>query len=540
MLRHSLTCFVLALSLSLGACSEDGPPPAPYAVEEVALSQISADLAAGHTTSVEVTKAYIARIETFDHALNSVILVAPDALDQAAASDARRAAGQALGPLDGVPVLFKDNIDAVGMPTTAGSYALEANVPAQDSEVVRRLRAAGTVIFGKTNLSQFAGFRTRLAFNGSTVGGGPHNPYDLTRDACGSSNGSGVAGAASFAAATIGTETSGSVTCPSSFTGLVGVKPSIALVSRRGIVPISLTQDTAGPMTRTVADTAMLLTVMAGSDPGDPWSADADVHKTDYMAGLNDEALRGARLGVVRLATVHYMANFDVDEKTQGPFDAALEVLVEEGAELVEIPSAIFEDLTPEMRIILLYEFKEDINAYLAGTPQTVTTRTLADLIAFSKTDPRENMHGVNIFEDAEATTGGRQNPDYIKTLEYAKRVTQAEGIDGILSEYNVSALVALTNGPAQPIVPDGTDTGYVVDDVPKGSTPPNATAYAAIAGYPHVTVPMGLVDGLPVGLSFIGPMWTDQMLVSLGYAYEQASHMRVPPPQIAPVASNN
>ncbi len=538
--RHSLTCFFLALSLSLGACSEDGPPPAPYAVEEVPLSQISADLAAGNTTSVEVTKAYIARIETFDHALNSVILVAPDALDQAAASDARRAAGQALGPLDGVPVLFKDNIDAVGMPTTAGSYALEANVPAQDSEVVRRLRAAGTVIFGKTNLSQFAGFRTRLAFNGSTVGGGPHNPYDLTRSACGSSNGSGVAGAASFAAATIGTETSGSVTCPSSFTGLVGVKPSIALVSRRGIVPISLTQDTAGPMTRTVADTAMLLTVMAGSDPGDPWSVDADAHKTDYMAGLNDEALRGARLGVVRLENAHDMANFDVDEKTQGPFDAALEVLVEEGAELVEIPSAIFEDLTPEMRIILLYDFKEDINAYLAGTPQTVTTRTLADLIAFSKTDPRENMHGVNIFEDAEATTGGRQNPEYIKTLEYAKRVTQAEGIDGILSEYNVSALVVLTNGPAQPIVPDGTDTGYVVDDVPKGSTPPNATAYAAIAGYPHVTVPMGLVDGLPVGLSFIGPMWTDQMLVSRGYAYEQASHMRVPPPQIAPVASNN
>ena len=533
MLHRSLICFPLIFSLALAACSKDEPPPAPYAVEEVSLTQISADLADGYTTSVEVSEAYIARIEAMDHALNSVILIAPDALEQAAASDKRRAAGQSLGPLDGVPILLKDNIDAVGMPTTAGSYALEANLPAQDSEVVKRLRAAGAVILGKTNLSQWAGFRTRLAFNGSTVGGGPHNPYDLTRSACGSSNGSGAAGAVSFAAATVGTETSGSVVCPASFTGLVGIKPSIALISRRGIVPISLTQDTAGPMTRNVTDTAMLLTAMAGSDPGDPWSADADAHKTDYVKSLSADALEGRRLGVVRSLA-------EYDEKTQAPFDAALEVLTAQGAEVVEIPSEIFEDLTPELRIILLYDFKEDINAYLAGTPPAVTTRTLADLIAFSKTDSRESMHGVNIFEDSEATTGGRQNPDYMKTLEYAKRRAGPEGIDQALSEYNVSALVVLTNGVARPIVPDGTDTGYVIDDVPKGATPPNATNHAAIAGYPNLTVPMGLVDGLPVGLSFIGPMWSDQLMLSLGYAYEQASHMRVPPPPIAPAVSAN
>ena len=277
MLHRSLVCLPLVFALALTTCSKEEPLPAPYAVEEVSLSQISADLAAGTTTSVAVTKAYIARIEAFNDALNAVILIAPDALDQAAASDARRAQGHGLGPLDGVPVLLKDNIDAVGMPTTAGSYALVENMPAQDSEVAKRLRAAGAVLLGKANTSQWAGLRTTAAFAGSTVGGGTHNPYDLARTAAGSSNGSGIASAASLAAATVGTDTTGSIMGPSSLMGLVGMRPSLALISRRGIVPVSLTQDTAGPMTRTVTDFAMMLTVMAGSDPGDPWSTDADM-----------------------------------------------------------------------------------------------------------------------------------------------------------------------------------------------------------------------------------------------------------------------
>ncbi len=520
--HRSPILLTTALCLSLAACNREEPAK-PYAVEEVSMAQVSADLAAGTTTSVAVTQAYIDRVKTYDANLKGVILVAPDALQQAAAADARRKEGKSLGPLDGVPLLLKDNIDVVGMPTTAGSYALEANLPAQDSEIARRLRAAGVVFLGKTNTSQFAGFRTRLAFNGSTVGGGPRNPYDTAKSACGSSNGSGVAGAASFAAATIGTETSGSVVCPSSMTGLVGMKPSIAMVSRRGVVPISLTQDTAGPMTHTVQDLAMLMNVMAGSDAGDPWSKEADAHKADFVAGLDATALKGKRLGIIR-----GLAGYN--EKTQVPFDEAVGVLTAQGAEVVEVPKEMMEDLLPEMRIILLYDFKEDLNAYLGGTPEAVKTKTLADLIAFSKADPRENMHGVNIFEDAEATMGGRQNAEYIKTLEYAKRRAGPEGIDKALADNNIVALVTLTGGTAFPIVPDGTDTGYVVDNVPKGSRPVNLTNHAAIAGYPHITVPMGLVEGMPVGLSFVGPMWADATVVTLGYAYEQASKKRVPP----------
>lgn len=520
--QRKFVLIATAFTLALSACGKEEPAK-PYVVEEASLAQISADLASGATTSVALTQAYIDRIHHYDTPLKAVIRVADDALAQAAAADARRKQGKALGPLDGVPLLLKDNIDVAGMPTTAGSYALEANLPAQDSEVARRLRAAGVVFLGKTNTSQWAGFRTRLAFNGSTVGGGPHNPYDLAKSACGSSNGSGVAGAASFAAAAIGTETSGSVVCPSSMTGLVGMKPSIALVSRRGIVPISLTQDTAGPMTHTVQDLAMLLTVMAGSDPADPWSKEADAHKTDFVAALDPGALKGKRLGIIRGLSGY-------NEKTQVPFDEAVAVLTAQGAEIAEVPKELFEDLLPEMRIVLLYDFKEDLNAYLGSTPEAVKTKTLADLIAFSKADPRESMHGTNIFEDAQATVGGRQNPEYMKVLEYAKRRAGPEGIDKALSDANAVALVTLTGSPAFPIVPDGTDTGYVVDDAPKGSRPVNLTNHAAIAGYPHITVPMGLVEGMPVGLSFVGPKWADSLVVTLGYAYEQASKKRVPP----------
>lgn len=520
--QRTVIALGAAFALSLSACNKEEAAK-PYAVEEVTLAQVSADLAAGKTTSVAVTQAYIDRIKTYDAPLKGVIRIAEDALQQAAAADARRKDGKSLGPLDGVPILFKDNIDAVGMPTTAGSYALIDNMPKQDSEVIRRMRGAGAVILGKTNTSQFAGFRTRLAFNGSTVGGGPRNPYDPAKSACGSSNGSGVSGAASFAAAAVGTETSGSVVCPSSMTGLVGIKPSIAMVSRRGVVPISLTQDTAGPMTHTVQDLALMMNVMAGSDAGDPWSKDADTHKTDFVAALDSNALRGKKLAVVR-----GLAGYG--EKTEAPFNEAVATLTAQGAEIVEVPKEMFEDLLPEMRIILLYDFKEDLNAYLATTPDTVKTRTLADLIAFSTSDPRENMHGVNIFEDAEATQGGRQNPEYMKVLEYAKRRAGPEGIDKALSDAGAVAIVTLTGPPAFPIVPDGTDTGYVVDDAPKGSRPVNLTNHAAIAGYPHITVPMGLVEGMPVGLSFVGPMWSDSLMITLGYAYEQASHKRVPP----------
>ncbi len=523
MLYRSLICLPLAFSLTLAACSEEGPPPAPYEVEEVALSQISADLAAGYTTSVEVTKAYIARIETYDHALNSVILVAPDALDQAAASDARRAARQTLGPLDGIPILLKDNIDVVGMPTTAGSYSLEANMPLQDSDVARRLRAAGVVILGKANTSQWAGFRTTKGLNGSTVGKGPHNPHDLARTASGSSSGSGIAAAASFAAATVGTDTTGSIVSPSSHNGVVGLRPTIALISRAGIVPVSLTMDTSGPMARTVKDVAMLLTPMAGSDPADAASADADAHKTDYAAGLDAEELAGARLGVLR-GTGGY------NEKTQAVFERALEVLAEEGAVLVELPDDVVEDVSQELRAIMIYNIKEDMAAYLAGTPEAVKVRTMADIITFNRTDPRESMLDQDLLEAAEATTDGRENPEFIQALEYAKRRAGEDGYGRAMAAHNLRAVVALTAGPAALIIPDGTAKDFVASVRPKGAVAPSVSGNAAVAGYPNLSVPMGLVDGLPVGLSFVGPAWSEQMLLSLGYAYEAAARARVPP----------
>jgi amidase len=521
-LYRSLVCVALLASVSLVAYAKKKEPSS-YAVEEVPLTQISADLASGRATSVAVTEAYIERIKAYDGALHAVIRIASDASEQAAASDKRRARKKPLGPLDGVPILLKDNIDAVGMPTTAGSYALAENLPAQDSEVAKRLHAAGAVILGKANTMQWAGLRTVGYFSGSTIGGNPHNPYDLTRTPSGSSSGPGIAAAVSFAAATVGTDTTGSIISPASANGVVGLRPTIALISRRGIVPVSLTQDTAGPMARTVTDTALLLSVLAGSDPGDPQSKDADAHKTDYTKGLNRDGLKGKRLGVLRGFRGY-------SEKTKPIFDAALQVLAAQDAELVEIPLEIFEDLSQEQRLIMLYDFKDDLGAYLARTPPAVTTRTLADLIEFDKTEPHEKLHGQDLFEAAQATANGRRNPEYIKTLEYARRKAGPEGFDRAMSQYNVSALVVVSNGPATPIVPDGTRLGYVAEERPKGAVPPSPSGIAALAGYPDLSVPMGFVEGLPVGLSFIGPAWSEQMLLSYAYAYEQGSHSRMAP----------
>jgi amidase len=519
--------IALASALALGGCGEETPTP--YEVEEVSLSQIADDLAAGKTTSVNVTQAYISRIAALDGPLNAVIMTAPDALKQAEASDTRRKQGKTLGPLDGVPILLKDNIDAVGMPTTAGSFALIDNMPAQDSEVARRLRAVGAVLLGKANTSQWAGLRTTTGgMNGSTVGGPTHNPYDLTRSAAGSSNGPGIAAAVSFAATTVGTDTTGSIVAPSNANGVVGLRPTVALISRRGIVPVSLTQDTAGPMARTVRDAAMLLTAMAGSDSGDPASVSADKHKTDYVAALSTDALLDKRIGV-------YRGSSGFSERTQPVFDEALAVLAAQGASLIDLPDAILEDLSQEQRLIMLYDIKEDMAFYLAHVPSNIKHRTLADLIAFNKTDPRENIYGQDLFEAAEATTG-RATPEYIQTVEYARRRAGAEGYGHAMSEYQLSAIVAPTGGPAGIIGgsrPPGAAPpagGHPAAVTPKGSRKPSISGIAALAGYPNLSVPMGYVDGMPVGLSFVGPPWTEDILLALGYAYEQASKKRMPP----------
>jgi amidase len=529
--RRRVSFAVFAAALVLASCSKSEQAK-PYAVEEVPLSQISADLESGKTTSVAVTNAYIARIKQFDAPLHAVILIAPNAAQQAAASDHRRKAGKPLSPLDGVPILLKDNIDVLGMPTTAGSYALAENVPSQDSEVARRLRAAGAVLLGKVNMNQFAGLRTSMGLLGSTVGGMPHNPYDLTRTPGGSSSGSAISTAVSFAAASLGSDTTGSIISPSSLNGIVGMRPTLALISRRGIVPVSLTQDTSGPMTRTVRDAAMVLSVVAGSDPGDPASKDADAHKMDYSTALDAGALKGKKIGVL------HGTSGDTDA-TKAAYTEALEVLRAQGAELVDLPADLLEDLSQEDRMILTTDFKEDLNAYLAATGPEQNVRSIDALMAFNRTDPRESSHSQDLIEAA-AATRGRQDPQYVKTLAYAKQRAGAQGFDRAFSEFGVSAVVGLTSGPAGVIVPEGSPGGHTISEKPKGATPPSISMNAAIAGYPDITVPAGMVNDMPVGLSFVGPPWSEATLLAYAYAYEQASHKRVPPTAYKTAAARN
>ncbi|MEO7504402.1 MAG: amidase [Sphingomicrobium sp.] len=443
------------------------------------------------------------RAAAIDGQLHSIIAIDPTAMAQARAVDA---AGRT-GPLAGRPVLLKDNIESAGpLPTTAGSLALKDNVTGRDAPLVARLRAAGAVILGKTNLSEWANIRSAHSISGwSAVGGQTRNPYALDRNTCGSSSGSGAAVAAGIVDYAIGTETDGSVTCPASLNGIVGLKPTVGLVSRTHIVPISASQDTAGPMTRTVRQAAELLTAIAGSDPTDPATREADRRRTNYAATLDAGSLKGKRIGVMRFA-----AGFGTDEL----FDPALALLKSQGATLVEIKTFDDKPIGDNEFAVLMSELKAGMNAYLATTPATVQSRTLADLIAFDKAHAGEEMalFGQEEFDKAEATKG-LDDPAYKKARRTSFEAAGPNGIDKLLKANRLDALVGPTMPPAWKI-------DAVNGDQISGS---GAGSLAAVAGYPHLTVPMGLVKGLPVGLSFIGPKWSEGLLLSLGYAYEQA-----------------
>ncbi len=496
---------------------------APYPVAEKSVAQIAADLGSGRTTSVAVVQAYLQRIDTIDAhgtALHSVIAVNPGVLAEARAADAARAGGRRLGPLAGIPVLIKDNIETTGMPTTAGSLALAANDTNRDAPLVARLRAAGALILGKTNLSEWANIRSTHSISGwSGVGGLVKNPYALDRNACGSSSGTGAAIAASLATAGVGTETDGSVTCPSSFNGLVGLKPTVGLVSRTYVVPISHTQDTPGPMTRSVADAAVLLTAMAGSDAADPATADADKHRTDYAAALSGATLRGKRLGVMRYAA-------ELNPVEDRLFEATLARLKGAGAEIVEITGYKPDPKQGDYeQTILLTELKADLNTYLATTPSAVKTRTLADVIAFDDATPRERvLFEQELFVQAEATKG-YADPAYVTAKAAAHRLAAEQGIDALVAKYHVDALVAPSYGPAwrTDVVGGDHDAGAIA-------------SIAAVAGYPHLTVPMGLVGGLPVGFSFVGPAWSEAALLQLGSAFETLIAGRQPPAYVSSI----
>jgi amidase len=445
----------------------------------------------------------INRIGEVEAQLHSVIALDPTAIDQARAVDA----GRLRGPLAGQPVLIKDNIESAGsLPTTAGSLALMGNVTNRDAPIVARLRAAGAVILGKTNLSEWANIRSNRSISGwSAIGGQTRNPWALDRNTCGSSSGSGAAVAAGIVRFAIGTETDGSVTCPASINGIVGLKPTVGLVSRTHIVPISHSQDTAGPMTDDVRDAAELLTVIAGSDPADPATAEADRHKIDYASQLDANSLRGKRIGVMRFAS-----GFGTD----AAFETALAILKQQGATLVEIKKFDDSGMGKNENLVLLTELKADMAKYLKGSPAPISSRSLADLIAFDNAHMSEEMalFGQELFEQAEKTKG-LSDPAYLKARRSSFMAAGPNGIDRLLKQYNVVALVGPTMPPAWKI--DAVNG----DQISGGG----AGSLAAVAGYPHLTVPMGLVKGLPVGLSFIGPKWSEALLLSLGYAYEQA-----------------
>jgi amidase len=443
------------------------------------------------------------RIAAVDPQLHSVLAVDPTAIDQARSVDA----GSLRGPLAGQPVLIKDNIEIAGtLPTTAGSLALAGNVTNRDAPLVARLRSAGAVILGKSNLSEWANIRSSHSISGwSAVGGQVHNPWALDRNPCGSSSGSGAAVAAGIVRFAIGTETDGSITCPAAINGIVGLKPTVGLVSRTHIVPISHSQDTAGPMSDDVRDAAELLSVIAGTDPADPATAEADRHKTDYAAALDPDALKGKRIGVMRFAS-----NSQLDPA----LETALAILRERGAVLVDIrkfdDSAIGKNELP----VLLTELKADMATYLKASPAPIAVRSLADLIAFDKQHAQQEMSlfGQELFEQAEKTKG-LDDPAYKKARKASFEAAGPNGIDRLLRQYKVVALVGPTAGPAWKI-------DAVNGDQFSGG---GAGNLAAVAGCPHLTVPMGLVKGLPVGLSFMGPKWSEALLLSLGYAFEQA-----------------
>lgn len=472
------------------------------------LPELSDALASGEYTAAQLTQDYLNRIEDIDRSgpsLQAVIALNPDAMAQAEASDARRQNGEALGPLDGIPILFKDNIETLDpVATTAGSYALKDNITMRDSPLVAGLREQGAVILGKTNLSQWANFRSNESVSGwSALGGQVRNPHMLDRSPCGSSSGSGSGIAASLAAGAVGTETNGSIICPSNVNGIVGFKPTVGLVSQKYIVPISATQDTAGPMTKTVRGAAMMLSAM---DNGD----------TDYVGDLDAEALNGKRVGVLRFAEG---SNDDIKAR----FNASLKAIESAGAILVEI-----EDFTRDVENygqksfdVLLYEFKAGMDEYLADTPSVVQPRSLEELITFNENEPRETtVFDQDIMELAQSK-GTLSDETYITAKADVQRGTGADGIDKMMRDYEVVMLVS----PSGPVASR-------VDPV-NGDVWPSwagAGSYAAVAGYPHITVPMGDVHGVPVGFSIMASKGQDADVLSYGYAFEQAGGKRVEP----------
>ncbi len=524
-LPFAIACLLLA------GCSRGDQAPAPtkpassagtataaptFAYEEATVAALQAQMASGALSSRTLTQAYLDRIAAIDDAgptLNAVIETNPNALQDAEALDAERKAGKLRGSLHGIPVLLKDNIDAVPMVNSAGSLALAAHRPKSDAFLVARLRDAGMVILGKTNLSEWANFRSTRSISGwSSRGGQTRNPYVLDRNPCGSSSGTGSAISANLAAVGIGTETDGSILCPSAVSGLVGIKPTVGLVSRSGIIPISESQDTAGPMARSVADAAALLTAIAVADPADAASRErGDTPAVDYIAHLKADALKGARIGVVR-ALMGYQPD------TDAAMERAITAMKAAGAQVVDVEIPTLNEWKDDEYTVLLYEFKDGLNRYLAssGAPHA----SLSALMAFNNSNAQDTMpfFAQEIFEQANQK-GTLADAAYTKARDRARRLAGPEGIDAALQSQQLDALVAPSMSPA-----------WLTDPVNGDLFTGAGYGAAAVARYPSITVPMGEVHGLPVGITFMATAWREARLIELAYAFEQASKARTPP----------
>ena len=508
--------------VNAGSTAEAATAPAPkeFELDEATISELQSDMKSGKHTALLLTKKYLERIQEIDKkgtAVNSVIETNPDALEIATTLDRERKSGSLRGPLHGIPVLIKDNIDTADrMMTTAGSLALLGSTPSQDSFVAKRLREAGAVIIGKTNLSEWANFRSNHSSSGwSGRGGQTRNPYVLDRNPCGSSSGSGAAAAANLCVVAVGTETDGSVVCPSTANSLVGIKPTLGLVSRAGIIPIAHSQDTAGPMCRTVTDAAILLGVMMGVDPRDKATAASQGKApASYTQFLDANGLKGARLGIVR-------KSFGFNDAVDSLLNDLIAEMKRRGAVIID-PTDIatagkFDDSELE---VLLYEFKADLNTYLKGLGPKAPVHSLKEVIAFNEAHRDREMpyFGQDLLIKAEAK-GPLTEKAYLAALRKNHLLTRTQGIDAVLSKHKLDALVAPTGGPAWP-------TDWINGDHFTGGY----SSASAVAGYPHITVPAGYVHGLPVGLSFFASAYSEPTLIKLAYAFEQATKVRKPP----------
>lgn len=522
--RHFLTLAGLATAASFAR------PLTLFAqnieLEELTIAAMQDAMRNGTLKARKLAELYLARIDQLDKrgpAINAIIELNPDALSIADMLDRERKAGRTRGPMHGIPIVIKDNIDTADrMRTSAGSLALAESIASRDAHVVKRLREAGAVVLGKTNLSEWANFRSTHSSSGwSGRGGLTRNPYALNRNACGSSTGTGAAIAANFAAVGVGTETDGSVVCPSSSNGLVGLKPTVGLISRSGIIPISHSQDTAGPMTRTVTDAAILLGAITGVDSLDAVTATSRGHvSTDYTQFLDANGLRGARIGVAR-------KSFGFSDAVDRVMTESIEAIRNLGATIVDPADLETQGKFDESEFeVLLYEFKADLNAYLANLGPNVKYRTLADLIQFNKDHREQEMpyFGQEIFEMAEKK-GPLTDAGYRKALAKNHQLARAEGIDATMKKHKLDAVIAPTGGPA-----------WTTDLINGDHYTGGYSSASAVAGYPHITVPAGVVQGLPVGISFFAGAWSEGTLLKYAYAFEQATKARQAPKFIASI----